>query len=99
MSRMIRSIRLFYVIILIVVMLTTVNVIFQWETANFFTYTALHLLGLLFISGGVIAEGSNERKVNYLCITGLLLLLIVQGSIKYSELSFQDFSFFIKIIQ
>lgn len=99
MNRTMRSTRLFYVMILLVVILTTVNVIFQWEEQNFFIYIALHLLGLLFISGGAMVEKSNKRQVNYLCVTGLLLLLIVQGSIKYSEFSIQDFSFFIKIIQ
>ena len=67
-----------------IVLITTVNVILRWEEAYFFIYLALHLLGILCISGGVVVEKSEE-SINYMCVTGLILLLAVQGIMKYSS--------------
>ena len=80
-----------------IVLITTVNVILRWEEAYFFMYLALHLLGILCISGGVVAEKSEE-SVNYMCVTGLILLLAVQGIMKYSSFSLQDFSLLMDVL-
>lgn len=81
-----------------IVLITTVNVILRWEEAYFFMYLALHLLGILCISGGVVAEKKNEESVNYMCVTGLILLLAVQGIMKYSSFSLQDFSLLMDVL-
>ena len=60
-------------------------------------YLALHLLGILCISGGVVTE-KNEESVNYMCVIGLVLLLAVQGIMKYSSFSLQDFSLLIDVL-
>ena len=78
-------------------LITTVNVILRWEEAYFFMYLALHLLGILCISGGVVTEKSEE-SVNYMCVIGLILLLAVQGIMKYSSFSLQDFSLLIDVL-
>ena len=71
-------------------LITTVNVILRWEEAYFFMYLALHLLGILCISGGVVTE-KRMKKALTICVIGLVLLLAVQGIMKYS-------SFFYKIL-
>ncbi|ACK96631.1 hypothetical protein BCG9842_B4164 [Bacillus cereus G9842] len=61
-------------------------------------YLALHLLGILCISGGVFTEKKSEESVNYMCVIGLILLLAVQGIMKYSSFSLQDFSLLIDVL-
>lgn len=85
-------------ILLSLVLITTVNVILRWEEAYFFMYLALHLLGILCISGGVVTEKKSEESVNYMCVIGLILLLAVQGIMKYSSFSLQDFSLLIDVL-
>ncbi|MGM7431556.1 hypothetical protein ABRZ22_20395 [Bacillus pacificus] len=94
MNETISSNKFFYLIVLSIVLITTVNVILRWEEA----YFALHLLGILCISGGVVAEKKSEESVNYMCVTGLILLLAVQGIMKYSSFSLQDFSLLMDIL-
>ncbi|AFV16869.1 MULTISPECIES: DUF2101 family protein [Bacillus] len=98
MNEMISSNKFFYLILLSLVLITTVNVILRWEEAYFFMYLALHLLGILCISGGVVTEKKNEESVNYMCVIGLVLLLAVQGIMKYSSFSLQDFSLLIDVL-
>lgn len=98
MNETISSNKFFYLIVLSIVLITTVNVILRWEEAYFFLYLALHLLGILCISGGVVAEKKNEESVNYMCVTGFILLLAVQGIIKYSSFSLQDFSLLMDVL-
>ncbi|KAB2496996.1 DUF2101 domain-containing protein [Bacillus cereus] len=98
MNETISSIKFFYLILLSLVLITTVNVILRWEEAYFFMYLALHLLGILCISGGVVTEKKNEESVNYMCVIGLVLLLAVQGIMKYSSFSLQDFSLLIDVL-
>ena len=93
MNETISSNKFFYLIVLSIVLITTVNVILRWEEAYFFMYLALHLLGILCISGGVVAEKKSEENVNYMCVTGLILLLAVQGIMKYSSFSLQDLAY------
>ncbi len=61
-------------------------------------YLALHLLGILCISGGIVAEKKSEEGINYMCVTGLILLLAVQGIMKYSSFSLQDFSLLVDVL-
>ncbi|HDR7911925.1 TPA: hypothetical protein QCY05_001009 [Bacillus wiedmannii] len=98
MNETISSNKFFYLILLSIVLITTVNVILRWEEAYFFMYLALHLLGILCISGGIVAEKKNEESVNYMCVTGLILLLAVQGIMKYSSFSLQDFSLLVDVL-
>lgn len=63
-----------------------------------FMYLALHLLGILCITGGVVAEKKHEESINYMCVMGLILLLTVQGIMKYSSFSLQDFSLLIDVL-
>ena len=56
MNETISSNKFLYLILLSLVLITTVNVILRWEEAYFFMYLALHLLGILCISGGVVTE-------------------------------------------
>ncbi|MGH1296026.1 hypothetical protein [Bacillus pretiosus] len=98
MNETISSNKFFYLILLSIVLITTVNVILRWEEAYFFMYLALHLLGILCISGGIVAEKKNEESVNYMCVTGLILLLAVQGIMKYSTFSLQDFSLLVDVL-
>lgn len=63
MNETISSNKFFYLIVLI----TTVNVILRWEEAYFFMYLALHLLGILCISGGVVAE-KRVKKALIICV-------------------------------
>ncbi len=91
MNETISSNKFFYLILFSIVLITTVNVILRWEEAYFFMYLALHLLGVLCISGGVVAEKKSEESVNYMCVTGLILLLAVQGIMKYSSFFFTRF--------
>ncbi|HDR8108607.1 hypothetical protein CN300_12625 [Bacillus thuringiensis] len=98
MNETISSNKFFYLILLSLVLITTVNVILHWEEAYFFMYLALHLLGILCISGGVVTEKKNEESVNYMCVIGLVLLLAVQGIMKYSSFSLQDFSLLIDVL-
>ncbi|MDA2635599.1 DUF2101 family protein [Bacillus thuringiensis] len=98
MNETILSNKFFYLILLSLVLITTVNVILRWEEAYFFMYLALHLLGILCISGGVVTEKKNEESVNYMCVIGLVLLLAVQGIMKYSSFSLQDFSLLIDVL-
>ena len=57
----------FYLILLSLVLITTVNVILRWEEAYFFMYLALHLLGILCISGGVVTE-KRMKKALTICV-------------------------------
>ncbi|EOP08253.1 MULTISPECIES: hypothetical protein [unclassified Bacillus (in: firmicutes)] len=98
MNETISSNKFFYLIVLSIVLITTVNVILRWEEAYFFMYLALHLLGVLCISGGIVAEKKSEERVNYMCVTGLILLLAVQGIMKYSSFSLQDFSLLVDVL-
>ena len=98
MNETISSNKFFYLILLSLVLITTVNVILRWEEAYFFMYLALHLLGILCISGGVVTEKKNEESVNYMCVIGPVLLLAVQGIMKYSSFSLQDFSLLIDVL-
>ncbi len=99
MNETIQSNKLFYLIMVILIVITTVNVGFRWDEAYFFVYLALHLLGLLCIGGGMVVEKRSEDGINYICVLGLILLLAVQGIMKYSSISFQDLSFFVNIFQ
>lgn len=99
MNETIQSNKLFYVIMVSLIVITTVNVGFRWNEAYFFVYLALHLLGLLCIGGGIVVEKRSEDGINYICVLGLILLLAVQGIMKYSFISFQDLSFFVNIFQ
>ncbi|EEM78922.1 hypothetical protein bthur0010_9820 [Bacillus thuringiensis serovar pondicheriensis BGSC 4BA1] len=56
------------------------------------------MLGILCISGGVVAEKKSEESINYMCVTGLILLLAVQGIMKYSSFSLQDFSLLMDVL-
>ena len=60
-------------------------------------YLALHLLGILCISGGVVTE-KRMKKALTICVIGLVLLLAVQGIMKYSSFSLQDFSLLIDVL-
>ncbi|EEN04235.1 hypothetical protein bthur0014_10150 [Bacillus thuringiensis IBL 4222] len=55
-------------------------------------------MGILCISGGVVTEKKSEESVNYMCVIGLILLLAVQGIMKYSSFSLQDFSLLIDVL-
>ncbi|EEK80135.1 hypothetical protein bcere0009_9710 [Bacillus cereus R309803] len=79
-------------------LITTGNVILRWEEAYFFMYLALHLLGILCISGGIVTEKKSEESINYMCVIGLILLLAVQGIMKYSSFSLHDFSLLIDVL-
>ncbi|PQZ54286.1 hypothetical protein CQZ94_18910 [Bacillus sp. MYb209] len=98
MNETISSNRFFYLIVLSLVLITTVNVVLRWEESYFFMYLALHLLGILCITGGVVAEKKHEESINYMCVMGLILLLTVQGIMKYSSFSLQDFSLLIDVL-
>ncbi|WP_144613437.1 hypothetical protein [Bacillus cereus] len=98
MNETISSNKFFYLILLSIVLITTVNVILRWEEAYFFMYLALHLLGILCISGGIVSEKKSEESINYMCVTGLILLLAVQGIMKYSSFSLQDFSLLMDVL-
>ncbi|EJQ42273.1 hypothetical protein BWGOE4_16730 [Bacillus mycoides] len=98
MNETISSNKFFYLILLSIVLITTVNVILRWEEAYFFMYLALHLLGVLCISGGMVTEKKSDESVNYMCVIGLVLLLAVQGIMKYSSFSVQDFSLLIDVL-
>ncbi|MGF9991512.1 hypothetical protein ABEY04_22050 [Bacillus mycoides] len=98
MNETISSNKFFYLILLSIVLITTVNVILRWEEAYFFMYLALHLLGVLCISGGMVTEKKSDESVNYICVIGLVLLLAVQGIMKYSSFSVQDFSLLIDVL-
>ncbi|QWG32419.1 DUF2101 domain-containing protein [Bacillus mycoides] len=98
MNETISSNKFFYLILLSIVLITTVNVILRWEEAYFFMYLALHLLGILCISGGMVTEKKSDESVNYMCVIGLVLLLAVQGIMKYSSFSVQDFSLLIDVL-
>lgn len=67
MNETISSNKFFYLILLSLVLITTVNVILRWEEAYFFMYLALHLLGILCISGGVVAE-KRVKKALIICV-------------------------------
>ncbi len=67
MNETISSNKFFYLIVLSIVLITTVNVILRWEEAYFFMYLALHLLGILCISGGVVAE-KRVKKALIICV-------------------------------
>ncbi|PEX92731.1 hypothetical protein [Bacillus cereus] len=98
MNETISSHKFFYLILFSIVLITTVNVILRWEEAYFFMYLALHLLGVLCISGGIVAEKKSKESVNYMCVIGLILLLAVQGIMKYSSFSLQDFNLLIDVL-
>lgn len=98
MNETISSNKFFYLILLSIVLITTVNVILRWEEAYFFIYLALHLLGILCISGGIVTEKKSEESINYMCVIGLILLLAVQGIMKYSSFSLQDFSLLMDVL-
>lgn len=98
MNETISSNKFFYLILLSIVLITTVHVILRWEEAYFFMYLALHLLGVLCISGGMVTEKKGDESVNYMCVIGLVLLLAVQGIMKYSSFSVQDFSLLIDVL-
>lgn len=99
MNETIQSNKLFYLIMVSLIVITTVNVGFRWDEAYFFVYLALHLLGLLCIGGGMVVEKKSEDGINYICVLGLILLIAVQGIMKYSSISFQDLSFVVNIFQ
>ncbi len=67
MNETISSNKFFYLILLSIVLITTVNVILRWEEAYFFMYLALHLLGVLCISGGMVTE-KRVTKVLTICV-------------------------------
>lgn len=67
MNETISSNKFFYLIVLSIVLITTVNVILRWEEAYFFMYLALHLLGILCISGGIVAE-KRVKKALIICV-------------------------------
>lgn len=67
MNETISSNKFFYLIVLSIVLITTVNVILRWEEAYFFMYLALHLLGILCISGGIVAE-KRVKKALITCV-------------------------------
>lgn len=67
MNETISSNKFFYLIVLSIVLITTVNVILRWEEAYFFMYLALHLLGILCISGGVVVE-KRVKKALIICV-------------------------------
>lgn len=67
MNETISSNKFFYLILLSLVLITTVNVILRWEEAYFFMYLALHLLGILCISGGVVTE-KRMKKALIICV-------------------------------
>lgn len=67
MNETISSNKFFYLILLSIVLITTVNVILRWEEAYFFMYLALHLLGVLCISGGMVTE-KRVAKVLTICV-------------------------------
>lgn len=67
MNETISSNKFFYLILLSIVLITTVNVILRWEEAYFFMYLALHLLGILCISGGIVAE-KRVKKALIICV-------------------------------
>ncbi|WP_439020278.1 DUF2101 family protein [Bacillus thuringiensis] len=98
MNETISSNKFFYLILLSIVLITTGNVILRWEEAYFFMYLALHLLGILCISGGMVTEKKSEESINYMCVIGLILLLAVQGIMKYSSFSLHDFSLLIDVL-
>ncbi|CAM4129126.1 DUF2101 family protein [Bacillus luti] len=98
MNETISSNKFFYLILLSIVLITTGNVILRWEEAYFFMYLALHLLGILCISGGIVTEKKSEESINYMCVIGLILLLAVQGIMKYSSFSLHDFSLLIDVL-
>ncbi|KAA0765586.1 DUF2101 family protein [Bacillus sp. SH5-2] len=98
MNETISSNKFFYLILLSIVLITTGNVILRWEEAYFFMYLALHLLGVLCISGGIVTEKKSEESINYMCVIGLILLLAVQGIMKYSSFSLHDFSLLIDVL-
>ncbi|HGH7180179.1 DUF2101 domain-containing protein [Bacillus cereus] len=98
MNETISSNKFFYLILLSIVLITTGNVILRWEEAYFFMYLALHLLGILCISGGIVTEKKSEESINYMCVIGLILLLAVQGIMKYSSFSLHDFSLLIEVL-
>ncbi|EEL51789.1 MULTISPECIES: hypothetical protein [Bacillus cereus group] len=99
MNETMRANKLFYLIMVSLVVITTVNVGFRWNEAYFFMYLALHILGLLCIGGGMVVEKRREDGINYICVLGLILLLAVQGIMKYSSISFQDLNFFVYMFQ
>lgn len=66
MNETISSNKFFYLILLSIVLITTGNVILRWEEAYFFMYLALHLLGILCISGGIVTE--KRVKVLTICV-------------------------------
>ncbi|MGE6537436.1 DUF2101 family protein [Bacillus luti] len=98
MNETISSNKFFYLILLSIVLITTGNVILRWEEAYFFMYLALHLLGILCISGGIVTEKKSAESINYMCVIGLILLLAVQGIMKYSSFSLHDFSLLIDVL-
>lgn len=67
MNETISSNKFFYLILLSLVLITTVNVILRWEEVYFFMYLALHLLGILCISGGVVTE-KRVKKALTICV-------------------------------
>lgn len=98
MNETISSNKFFYLILLSIVLITTVNVILRWEEAYFFMYLALHLLGVLCISGGMVTE-KRVTKVLTICVRSVLFyFLAVQGIMKYSSFSVQDFSLLIDVL-
>ncbi|WP_410981648.1 hypothetical protein [Bacillus cereus] len=99
MNETMQSNKLFYLIMVSLIVITTVNVGIRWNEAYFFAYLALHLLGLLCIAGGIVVEKRSADGINYICVLGLILLLTVQGIMKYSSISFQDLNFFVNIFQ
>ena len=59
-------------------------------------YLALHLLGILCISGGVV-EKKSEESVNYMCDRPYFTFSL-QGIMKYSSFSLQDFSLLMDVL-
>ncbi|MGI2789747.1 hypothetical protein [Bacillus cytotoxicus] len=98
MNETIQSNKYFYLMMISLIVITTINVSFRWNEPYFFVYLALHLLGLLCICGGMVAEKKSADCVNYMCITGLILLLTVQGIMKYSSMNLHNFSLLVDMI-
>ncbi|AFU11764.1 hypothetical protein MC28_0342 [Bacillus thuringiensis MC28] len=46
----------------------------------------------------MVTEKKGDESVNYMCVIGLVLLLAVQGIMKYSSFSVQDFSLLIDVL-
>lgn len=86
-------------ILLSLVLITTVNVILRWEEAYFFHVFSAPFARILCISGGVVTEKKRMKKALTICVRSVLFyFLAVQGIMKYSSFSLQDFSLLIDVL-